>query len=224
MKYIRHCFVVTLLAMASRSAPGAEPLTSQVANLPATVINFDKDAPGKPPAGFTAIVTGQGSGARWVVTREGTEGASHQVLSQRGQAGGENTALLLWDGFPLEDGDVAVRFKIVGESDYQTVGIVYRYEDSQNYHLISVDAKDNSCSLIRIKNGKKKSLTDNPLIVTAGIWHTLRVVFRQAHFTIFFDGDLAMGDKEKSPLRPGRVGLATEGDTRALFSNLTINP
>ena len=61
-------------------------LTTLAAESPAplqTVIDFEKDKPGTPPAGFTTALTGSGKPGVWVVVEDQTAASGHQVLAQK---------------------------------------------------------------------------------------------------------------------------------------------
>lgn len=208
-------FSASLIELSEQPAPAA----------PQETFHFNKDVPGKPPKGFTTNVTGSGSKVRWIVQKVSHPSSPPNILAPAGQAEpGRGSALIVADDVLLEDGDISVKFKVVGDTEDQSLGIVYRYQSPTLYHVAEVDAKEIACHLYRFKNGKKKSLDSQSVIVTPGIWHTLRVIFRKSHYSLYVDGALAMAGKAKTALRPGRVGLWIAGDTAAQFDDLSLAP
>jgi len=191
---------------------------------PMTLFNFDYDTPGKLPPQFTLAVTGTGSEIHWEVREDPQAPSRPYVLAQSGKADpGENFALALLKGPLLEHGEVAVRFKAVGGEQDQAAGIVWRYQDPQTYYVVRANAREDNCSVYRVKKGLRKLLDEKPVVVLPYTWHELRLIFVGKNYTAFLDGEAVLGGKDKTYLGPGQVGLWTKADSSIRFDDLRVS-
>jgi len=188
-----------------------------------TVFDFDHDAAGKPPKGFSLAVTGAGPSILWEVRPDSHAPSKPNILAQSGKAEpGENFALAILDGKILQFGEAAVRFKTVNGEEDQAAGIVWRYKDPQTYYVVRANAREDNCSVYRVKQGKRKLLESQSIIVSPYIWHDLRIIFVNDKFTAFFDGELVLGGKDSS-FRSGQVGLWTKADSVTYFDDFRVS-
>ena len=109
----------------------------------AETINFDAEAVGVLPKGWSAGVTGRGS-ARWTVEADASAPSKPNVLKQTGQ--GDFPWCVLRDA-SLTDGFVEVRFKPLSGKQDQAGGIVWRWKDGNNYYVARANALENNVSL-----------------------------------------------------------------------------
>src|SRR5208282_4419161 len=76
------------------------------------------------------------------------------VLEARSGAPGESEPpLALFDKVVCRDGDLSVKFRIDGRQRGNAAGIVWRYQDPNNYYLLSVSADDKNIVLRKVRNG-----------------------------------------------------------------------
>jgi hypothetical protein len=135
----------------------------------------------------------------------------------------EDAALGLLDIKPVDHGEVAVRFKTLTTNGDQAAGIVLRYQDPSNYYVIVASAKEESCTLYRMRDGKPKTIDSQDAIVTPMTWHELRVTFAQDKFTAILDEELVLGTKDSGLKAPGLVGLWTRAGSKITFSNFRVS-
>lgn len=192
--------------------------------IPMAEFNFDHEAPGKLPKGFTMAVSGSGPSIHWQIRDDPQAPSRPYILAQSGKADpGENFALALLDGRRLEHGEVAVRFKAVGGEEDQAAGIVWRYQDPQTYYVARVNALEDNCCVYRVKQGKRKLLDEQAVIVSPYTWHDLRLVFVNRNFSVFLDNELVLGGKDKAYLGAGQVGLWTKADSSIRFDDFRVS-
>jgi hypothetical protein len=217
--------VIFLFSKPAYAAPPIDPDAEPAAGAPQAVFNFDKDIPNQLPKGFSLPNLTRVSTACWSVQGKSRPVSRPHVLVQNGQAGpGNPFSLILVKDLFLEDGDITVKFKVTENPGSESLGIVYRYQNPELYHVAVIDTKDIGCSLYRVKKDKLKQLDNKGAIVSPYTWHTLRLLFRKSLYTLYLDGQLVMGGKDKTDLRPGQVGLWTTDGTTAEFDDLVIAP
>jgi hypothetical protein len=136
--------------------------------------------------------------------------------------GADQDALLLLDDEKPDHGELATKFKTLNTDDEQVAGLVCRYQDPQNYFVVLASAKDDDCSLYRVKKGKRKLLDTQQVVVTPMIMHELRLVFAKGTYTVLLDGEAALGGKNSSFDGAGLVGLWTSAGSAALFNDFRV--
>lgn len=187
----------------------------------AVSFNFDKDGVGSFPKGLTQGAIGNAAEAKWEVRTESQAPSRPNILAQVGHAGGGPNYSVLWfDGLNLVNGQVNFSFKTKGGEDAPGAGVVWRYQDEKNYYKLQCSSKHDECHVVRAKKGKLKVLTTMPVIVTADVWHTLRLVFAGPAFMAYIDGELAVGEKDKKNLEPGKVGILIQSDSVTYFDDV----
>src|SRR5262249_44937521 len=158
---------------------------------------FDQDALGKVPPRFTAFSAGNGAPFHWEIRRDHQAPSPPNVLMQTGKGQpGENFAALLFDEAKMDHGEVSVRFKAIDGEENQGAGIIYRYQDPQNYYVIRADAREDTCAFYRIHKGKRKLIDSKEVIVAPYRWHELHITFVNGTYTALVDGEAILGGKD----------------------------
>ncbi len=196
------------------------------------VINFDKDEAGKPPQGFTFGLTGKGRPGVWVVQRDATAASAPDVLAQTdADPVSYRFPLCIYEGFTGSDVDVSVKYKPLSGKEDQAAGIVWRYQDQDNYYIVRANAVENNVVLYKVEEGKR---TDLPLVgrgrtygmkakIPSGEWGTLRVVAKGNLFEVYSNGAKLFEVEDSTFPMAGKVGLWTKADSVTLFDDLTIH-
>jgi hypothetical protein len=195
------------------------------------VINFDKDEEGKAPKGFIFGLTGKGEPGVWVIKTEMTAPSVPNVLAQiNADPVSYRFPLCVYDGFIAKDVDVSVKFKPVSGQEDQAAGIVWRYQDPDNYYIVRANANENNVVLYKVEKGRR---TDLPLVgkgrtygakapIPSGEWGTLRVVATGSRFEVYSNGVKLFEVEDTTFPVAGKVGLWTKADSVTLFDDLTI--
>jgi hypothetical protein len=200
--------------------------------LSAQILSFDKDDVGKSPAGFTTALTGSGKSGAWVVMKDESAPSQPNVLAQSDQdATSYRFPVCIYDALSATNVDVKVRFKPVSGKEDQAAGIVWRYQDKDNYYIVRANANEGNIVLYKVEKGKR---IDLPLVgkgktygaedpVPSGVWGTLRVVAQGNHFNVYH-GDKKLFEVEDGTFsEAGKVGVWTKADSYTLFDDLSIS-
>ena len=191
-------------------------------------VDFEQDTVGQPPKGFMFGHTRKvGMPGRWVVQQDG---------------GGKYLAQLDADGtrnrFPVAviadvsgaDVDLSVRFRPVSGRVDQAAGLVWRYQNEDNYYLVRANALEGNVVLYKVQNGQR---TDLPVKgegrtygqsakVPGGQWSTLRVTAMGSRFDVYFNGAKLYEVEDATFKGPGRIGVWTKADSITHFDDLTV--
>ena len=209
---------VALLAISAGSQAGAQT----------RVVDFTQEAVGQAPKGFEFGLTAkEGRSGRWVVQAEGKEKFLAQLDDDRTRS--RFPVAVLAELSPT-DGDFAVRFKPVSGRTDQAAGLVWRYQDENNYYIVRANALENNVVLYKVQNGKRTDLPvkgagrtyGKPSKVPSGQWGTLRVVVRGSLFEVYHDGRKLYEVEDATFPRAGKVGVWTKADSVTYFDDLTV--
>src|SRR5713226_6102522 len=198
----------------------------------AEVIRFDNSVPGKLPAGWTVAMTHDGAPPRWEILRDESAPSQPYVL---GQVSRDATAgrfpLAIWDAIAIQDGEVSVAFKAVAGVVDQAAGIVWRYQDPNNYYIVRANALENNVVLYKVENGVRLSIRPKGLPsrsygvrhdIPRGSWNTLRVAFTDNAFVVFLNGERLFEAEDGTFTKAGRTGLWTKADSLTYFNEFTV--
>jgi len=181
----------------------------------AQTVNFEADAVGAAPTGWTCGVTGRGS-PRWSVAAEPGAPSGANVLRQSGSG---TFPWCVRTGTSLSDGFVEVKFKPVSGREDRAGGLVWRWKDGDHYYVARANALENNVSLYYTEGGSRKTIRYVDAPVTAGAWHTLRVEFVAARIAVSLDGKRYIDVEDSHIGGTGSVGVWTKADSVTAFDD-----
>ncbi len=181
----------------------------------AQTVNFEADAGGVAPSGWTCGVTGRGS-PRWEVAAEPGAPSGSNVLRQSGSG---TFPWCVRTGTSLSDGFVEVKFRPVSGREDQAGGLVWRWKDGQNYYVARANALENNVSLYYTEGGSRKAIRYVDAPVAAAAWHTLRVEFVATRIAVSLDGKRYIDVEDSHIAGAGAVGVWTKADSVTAFDD-----
>jgi hypothetical protein len=196
-----------------------------IAEEKARSLRFGKDDLGKVPGGWKADKTGKGEGSVWKVVEDTTAPSrTGFALAQTAESAGAMFNLCVAEDTKLKDVDLGVAFKAVkGEKD-QGGGLVWRYQDANNYYVARMNPLEDNYRVYKVVGGKRIQLeTKEGLKVPAGEWHTLRVTMKGDQIECYLDGKKQLEAKDDAIKDAGKVGLWTKADARSLFDDFKVS-
>ena len=182
------------------------------------------------PVGFTQARTGRGGTGAWEVKEDNTAPSGKRVLAQTSSdPTNYRFPLCIYDAFEARDVDLSVSFKPLSGTVDQAAGLVWRYQDSDNYYVVRANALEENVVLYKVENGKRSDLKpqgswfaygkDAP--VPLGVWSSLRVLVRSNTFSVSLNGEHLFDVEDDTFPQAGKVGLWTKADSVTLFDTLT---
>jgi hypothetical protein len=191
---------------------------------PRTIV-FGKDDLGKVPKGWTAAKTGTGDGSIWKVVADATTPSkSGYALAQTAESPNALFNLCVADDTRFKDVEATVAFKAVKGAKDQGGGIVWRYQDADNYYIARMNPLEDNFRLYKVVAGKRIQLaTQEDLKVPVGQWHTLTIKMTGAQIECALDGKKYLEAKDETFAQPGKVGLWTKADAQTYFDGLKIS-
>jgi hypothetical protein len=195
------------------------------------VIDFESDKVGQPPAMFSFALTGSGRPGVWVVRKDEAAADRGNVLAQ---TDADRTSyrfpVAVFNDVTAKDVDISVRFRPVSGGVDQAAGLVWRYQDANNYYIVRANALEGNVVLYKLENGKR---TDLPLKgsgrtygkkadVLKNAWSQMGVTVRGALFTVSLNGQGLYEVEDTTFAGPGKVGVWTKADSVTYFDDLTM--
>lgn len=177
--------------------------------------NFDKDKTGAAPEGWTTGVTGGGT-HKWTVETDASAPSQPNVLKQSGEG---TYPYCVKKNVALKDGFVQVMFKPVAGKEDQAGGLIWRFQDGDNYYIARANALEDNVTIYHTVKGSRLSFKNVNTKVLPGVWHTLRIDFKGGHFTVSFDGKAVIEADDNTFSDAGAVGVWTKADSVTLFDD-----
>lgn len=198
----------------------------------AQTIHFDDQQTGKPPEGWTVAMTHTGGAPKWEILKDTTAPSPPNVLGQTStDRTGGRFPLAVFDKASFANGTVSVRFKTIsGEAD-QAAGIVWRYENPDNYYIVRANALEDNVVLYKVQAGKRISLAPiGTAANTYGVkqrvpsktWNELAISFQGTRFKVSFNGKQLFEVEDSTFSTPGKVGLWTKADSVTYFDDFKM--
>ena len=166
--------------------------------------------PTSSPAGWLCGSTGGGS-PRWTLE---ADASGLQVLKQSGNAP------FPWCVKPdskIANGFVEVRFKALAGKEDQAGGVVWRWQDGDNYYVARANALENNVSLYYTAGGRRHTIQYVNAPVAANAWHLLRAEFNGTQIRVLLDGKRYIEAEDSHIAAEGRVGVWTKADSVSIF-------
>lgn len=191
-------------------------------------IDFEHETTGQPPSGFLFGHTAKvGAPGKWLVQAEQDGNVLGQLDPDRTR---NRFPVAVLNDFTARDVDLSVRFKPVSGRVDQAAGLVWRFQDEDNYYIVRANALENNVVLYKVQNGRRTDLPvrgegrtyGKPAQVPTGQWSTLRLVATGNLFEVYFNGGKLYEVEDATFTGAGRVGVWTKADSVILFDDLTV--
>ena len=205
-------------------APVALILAGAITLAEVTTYTFDSDPEGVLPTGWVAAKTGEGAGSVWKIVADDSAGSMGRVLAQT-SSDGPNP---LFNVCVLKDVkgsgvDLTVRVKAISGVHDRGGGLVWRYQDANNYYVARWNPLEDNFRVYHVVNGKRTQLANADIKLPPYQWHTVRAVQRGNRIQCHLDGIQLLDVTDDTIKGAGAVGLWTKADAVTWFDNLAVN-
>jgi hypothetical protein len=177
-------------------------------------------------------LTGRGASGEWLTVKDGTAPSKPNALSQtRMDETNYRFPVCVYEGVVTADADISVRFKPVKGRVDQAAGIVWRYQDKDNYYVVRANALENNVVLYKVHNGKRADIDPvgsglftygRKTNIPSGEWGSLRVKAQGSRFVVYINAKQLFEVEDSTFQKAGRIGLWTKADSYTLFDDLEI--
>ena len=196
-------------------------------NVPTQPIHwdFEADPEGQSPSGFSFGRTGSGRLGQWVIMAVADAPSGKHVLAQvdRDKTDFRFPVAVAGDVL-LVNLRISVKCKPVSGEVDQSCGLLFRYQDENNYYVARANALEGNVRLYHVVNGDRRQFAGWNGSITAETWHELLVKAHGDHLVVSWDGQQVIDTRDQTFLKVGRVGLWTKADSVTYFDDLTVGP
>ena len=191
-------------------------------------VDFTQDTAGQPPKGFEFGHTANvGAPGKWVIQSEGTDKFLAQLEADSTRS---RFPVAVLADVRVADVDLSVRFRPVSGQVDQAAGLVWRYQDENNYYIVRANALENNVVLYKVQKGQRTDLPvkgegrtyGKPSKVASGQWGTLRVLARGRLFEVYHNGSKLYEVEDATFSQAGKVGVWTKADSVTHFDDLMV--
>jgi len=191
--------------------------------------NWDLGAPPPPPDALLADDF-SGGAAGWTIVDEGTEMAPSDWQVVNGRL--VQYSNIFERDAPLRSGTYALADVGYGWTDYtldvavrsdddDSIGVMFRYEDANNYYRLSWNAQSPYRRLVKVVGGVATLLASDAVPYTPGQSYDVSVAVVGSGITISVDGALVFSVTDGS-ITGGTVGLYSYGNVGSVFDNVLV--
>jgi hypothetical protein len=122
-----------------------------------------------------------------------------------------------------QDVEIIVSFKAMEGKLDQGGGIVWRYQDANNYYIARMNPLEDNFRAYKVENGKRSQQFQNAAVkIPAGEWHLLKIKQVGNRIECFVDGKKYLDVKDDTFQKAGKVGLWTKADAQARFDEVRV--
>ena len=203
---------VLLLAVAVSLATAADSLKR----------DFDSDPVGAAPPGFLFARTGNGSEGSWVVRVEKGADKNHVLVQESADPTDYRFPVAVLKEGAYGDVTLSVRARPLSGQVDQGFGLVWRYQDANNYYITRCNADEDNCTIYHTVKGSRRAFLNQSVKVAKNKWHTLKIDATGGHFVVWFDGNKVLDAKDETFKDAGKVGLWTKADSVIEFDDFTV--
>jgi hypothetical protein len=206
---LRHALLCSLwAAFAVTSGPGQGQVWS-----------FTADPVDAVPTGFTLAAMRQATPGQWLIREDGPD----RFLAHRADAASAGYALALAPVEPHRDVIVQARLRLRGGA--RAGGVVWRYQDAQNYYTAILDLQRRALAMHRVANGNRITIEwKGELELDPEAWHLLKVVHDDRFVWVSLGGIRVFDERDRQLDRfgPGLAGVVATGDSEVWFDDLKV--
>ena len=205
------------------------------ASTDSTPVPVTVDAGGGPSPGGLTLFTEDFSGdmSAWTVVDEGTVEAPsawsivNQALKQTSNIYEDPPGLELQKlGTYVLAGqsgwtDYSLSARMMSQADNDALGLMFGYQDANNYYRFSMDQQRSYRRLVKVVNGVFTELAADTFSYTAGAWYEVQAVMSGGTIQILFNGTPLFTVNDSSHAS-GRIALYSWGNTDTNFDDVTV--
>ena len=151
----------------------------------------------------------------------------HGVVDGFGNgSGGEVFYNLTYNSFSGADFVYECKVKPVTSGGSRGKCLMFRYQDSNNYYMVDLEAwNQNYAEIGKRVGGSWTRLAYTPFTFTSGQWYLFKVVMKGSAIEFYIDGVLMCKTTDTSIATAGKIGFEIDyPDEHVYFDDATVTP
>jgi hypothetical protein len=199
------------------------------------VFDFKEFPLDKTPPGFRSVVAGKGKVGDWKIimdevppllaplTDKAPVVTKRAVLAQLNQdPTDERFPILIFDGESFTDFTLTTRFKLASGGLEQMAGIVFRFQNEQNFYVVRASGLGRNLRFYKVVNGVRSDPVGPNLEIPKGIWHELKIECKGNRIHCWLNGQEAIPTLMDNTFTSGKIGFWTKSDAISYFADAKI--
>ncbi|GEM_PF-2997140 len=106
-------------------------------------------------------------------------------------------------------------------SDDDGLGIMFRYQNGQNYYRFSIDRERAYRRLVKVVNGTTTILAQDTIAYAMNQWYDIKVIVVLDHIQVYLNGALLFGVMDPS-ITSGKIALYSWGNANSYFDDVWV--
>jgi hypothetical protein len=125
----------------------------------------------------------------------------------------------------FENGDISVRFRLLGGQLDQCAGILFNLKPNGDYLAVRFNGKEDNLVLWTFKNGKRSFVKkgSHEVHLKLGEWHRMKIRVEGTKLTGFLDDEALLEYTLDAPVS-GKVGTWSKTDSVSQFDDYAVEP
>lgn len=181
--------------------------------------NFDDVPPGTIPPGWQTAKELDAPGSEWEVIQDPTHPDNH-VLKQTSSAGANKQFNICVSNRRFQDAEISVDVTAVSGKIDQGGGLVWRYQDSQNYYIARWNPLEDNFRMYKVVDGVRTQLDTAQAPGDPSQPHNIRIIYVGRDLRGYFDGKLLLEAEDDQFPGWGNIGVWSKADAVTTFDNL----
>ena len=177
-----------------------------------TIFDFDHENTGNIAKDWTNV------SGKWVIDQYG----KNRVLAQTAQNKGMDFNVAVYDGAVLQDVELSVDILAVSGEEDQGGGLVWRYQDKDNYYIVRFNPLESNYRLYKVEKGKRTQLASAKASTLEGKWFTVKVVMNGDEISCFLGEQELLKETDDTFTEAGKTGFWTKADAVSDFDNFKL--
>jgi hypothetical protein len=134
-------------------------------------------------------------------------------------SGGTGGTYLVYDA-GMEWSSYRLRLRL-RSSDNDGIGLVFRYQDSENHYVVYLHSQQAKRQLLRRVGGQETLLASNPFAYRVNDDYVVDIVARGDQFEVYLDSVLVL-TAEDDALATGTIGFLSDANTGSRFDDVRV--
>lgn len=188
------------------------------------------------PADFESVLGGKGKPGKWIIREDEVAGYFKSfsdkalntnvrpVLAQVSEdLTDEHFPMLIYTGQDFKNFSITTKFKLVTGVIETMAGIVFHYQDVNNYYYVRASGVGNSFAFFKVVDGQRGEPVRVQVDIPEGKWHTMGVTTDESKIRVTLNGKPILPELNDYTFTSGKIGFWTKSDAVSYFTDTKVH-
>ena len=184
-----------------------------------TIISFEKSVLREKPEKWFLARTGKGEICDWEIENDNGNKVLVQLSKQKIDY---RFNLIINNSLRTKNIEMQVSLKAISGKMDQGGGLVWRYQDENNYYVVRANPLENNFRVYKVVNGNRIELNSANIELDSKQWYIIKIRMQENHIKCYLNGNIMLDVFDNTITNSGKVGFWTKSDAVTYFDNLCI--